>query len=153
MRADLRQLPFPSATYDRILCIGVLHHLPARGPIFREVARVLRPGGRLVLGVYAPGSLQSRLRRLHDAGRLGIWRRLVLALTMQLIRARYRGAGRRLGADDVRARARDFLEVPYVQYSDPELYFHEAAAAGLRRAGLQRIAAMNVLFLERASGV
>jgi SAM-dependent methyltransferase len=65
LRGDLYALPLQGASFDRIFCIGVLHHLPERAPVWREIARVLRPGGRLVLGVYAPGSLQSRLRRLY----------------------------------------------------------------------------------------
>lgn len=149
VRADLRALPFPSRTFDRIFCIGVLHHLPERDAVLREVARVLRPGGKFVLGVYAPGSLQARLRGAYDASAGRPWRPLVFQLTRALVALRYARSG--VGGTDVDLRTRDFLDVPYVQYSPPELYEGEAARAGLRAAGRRRIAAMNVLELVRDS--
>lgn len=145
VRADLRHLPFEDAVYDRILCIGVLHHLPERLPAFREMARVLRAGGLLILGVYLPGTLQSRLRRLHETCAFRPWRRILMKGTEVLIRARYRGAGQALDAGDARRRARDLLEVPYVRYQSPEEYVRQAEACGLRARGASRIASMSIL--------
>ena len=151
LRADLARLPFRAAVFDRILCIGVLHHLPERAPSFREIARVLRPGGRLILGVYAPGSLQSVLRRLYEASRAGAWRRLVFRGTSLLIGARYRMSGRPLSAGDVDRRARDILEVPYVRYAPAREYVEEVVASGFRAGESSRIAGMNILRFERSS--
>jgi SAM-dependent methyltransferase len=48
-QADVNDpLPFPSATFDAIVCLDVLNHLPARGKLFREWLRLLRPGGRVL---------------------------------------------------------------------------------------------------------
>jgi SAM-dependent methyltransferase len=50
LRADLgRPLPFAAASFDRALCHNVLEFLPDPQLLLREVHRVLRPGGRLVL--------------------------------------------------------------------------------------------------------
>lgn len=43
-----RPLPFEDGTFDALVCIDALNHLPDRPAIFREWARVLRSGGRLV---------------------------------------------------------------------------------------------------------
>lgn len=43
-----RPLPFPDASFDGIVCIDAVNHLPARDRVFREWLRLLRPGGRLV---------------------------------------------------------------------------------------------------------
>jgi SAM-dependent methyltransferase len=43
-----RPLPFPDATFDALICIDAINHLPDRPRILAEWARVLRPGGRLV---------------------------------------------------------------------------------------------------------
>lgn len=43
-----RPLPFPDAAFDGLICVDAVNHLPQRDRVFREWARVLRPGGRLV---------------------------------------------------------------------------------------------------------
>ena len=43
-----RPLSFGDATFDALLCIDSMNHLPARGDSYREWHRVLKPGGRAV---------------------------------------------------------------------------------------------------------
>ncbi|HSJ65884.1 MAG TPA: methyltransferase domain-containing protein, partial [Gemmatimonadaceae bacterium] len=43
-----RPLPFEEGAFDALICIDAINHLPDRQAVFREWARVLRPGGRLV---------------------------------------------------------------------------------------------------------
>lgn len=49
----------PSARYDAALCLEVLEHLPHPDRALHEMARILRPGGWLVLSV-------PHLSRLHE---------------------------------------------------------------------------------------
>jgi ubiquinone/menaquinone biosynthesis C-methylase UbiE len=42
-------LPFKDASFDVVSCRGVLHHLPDVPAALREIHRVLRPGGELIL--------------------------------------------------------------------------------------------------------
>jgi len=64
VRGISETLPFPDATFDRVLCESSIDHLadPALG--IREMARVLRPDGRLILGVVNYGSANVRLSRV-----------------------------------------------------------------------------------------
>lgn len=43
-------LPFRDASFSCVLCSQVIEHVPKDSPILDELCRVLRPGGRLVLG-------------------------------------------------------------------------------------------------------
>jgi SAM-dependent methyltransferase len=48
-KADLTALPFRDETFDLIVMSTVAEHLTEPEPVFRELARVLRPGGRLLV--------------------------------------------------------------------------------------------------------
>jgi ubiquinone/menaquinone biosynthesis C-methylase UbiE len=47
--ADVTRLPYPAASFEAAVCGWVLEHLPDPRPGLRELARVLRPGGKLLL--------------------------------------------------------------------------------------------------------
>jgi len=49
MTADVTQLPFADGTFDCATCGWVLEYLPDPQPGLQELARVVRPGGRLLL--------------------------------------------------------------------------------------------------------
>ncbi len=50
-QADARDLPFPDASFDYVLCVDVLPHIPQPSDAIREAHRVLRPGGSLIVDV------------------------------------------------------------------------------------------------------
>lgn len=54
VRGDLQRLPFSTASFDACLCTEVLEHVPDDGQAVRELARVLRPGARIVISVPCP---------------------------------------------------------------------------------------------------
>lgn len=49
--ADLAALPLPDGDIDLVVCTEVLEHIAEPGRALEEVARVLRPGGRLLMTV------------------------------------------------------------------------------------------------------
>jgi ubiquinone/menaquinone biosynthesis C-methylase UbiE len=51
-KADARQLPFPSATFDAAYLVTVLGEIPDPSAAVRELRRVLKPAGRLVVGEF-----------------------------------------------------------------------------------------------------
>lgn len=64
--ADAQKLPFADGALSNIVMLDVLHHIEFPALLFREAARVLRPGGRIVMA--EPGiTFGSRLfyRLLH----------------------------------------------------------------------------------------
>lgn len=49
-QGDATALPYPDASIDAVVLTAVLGEIPDRAAALREIARVLRPGGRLVVG-------------------------------------------------------------------------------------------------------
>jgi ubiquinone/menaquinone biosynthesis C-methylase UbiE len=49
-RADARELPYEDGTFDAAYLVTVLGEVPDQGAALRELRRVLRPQGRLVVG-------------------------------------------------------------------------------------------------------
>ncbi len=71
VQGDLYDLPFPDATFDAVLHFGVAHVLADVAPVFRELARVVRPGGTVHVGSLVRTDRwlgNTMLRLLHSAG-------------------------------------------------------------------------------------
>ena len=47
--ASIQDLPYPNASFDLVFCIEALEHVPNPKAAIDEMARVLAPGGRLVI--------------------------------------------------------------------------------------------------------
>lgn len=50
-RADIKNLPFESATFDCVICSEVLEHIPEHEKALKELVRVLKPEGNIVVSV------------------------------------------------------------------------------------------------------
>jgi len=69
-QADIYQLPFPAASFDAVIAHQVLHFLDLPARAIAEAARVLKPGGWMLIVDFAPHGLVS-LRDEHAHRRLG----------------------------------------------------------------------------------
>jgi ubiquinone/menaquinone biosynthesis C-methylase UbiE len=47
--ADAERLPFPDASFDVTCCLEVIEHVSDTGAVMRELVRITRPGGHVVL--------------------------------------------------------------------------------------------------------
>ena len=65
-QANAKSLPFRDATFDRAFSIEMMEHVfrPDRATVLSEIARVLKPGGRLALSTPNPASPIETMKRI-----------------------------------------------------------------------------------------
>jgi SAM-dependent methyltransferase len=83
VQGDALRLPFPDATFDRVICSEVLEHIPEDVAAMHELTRVLRPGGTMAITVprFGPELVNWALSdEYHNVpgGHIRIYRRSVL---------------------------------------------------------------------------
>jgi len=83
VRGDLLALPFPDASVDRVIASEVLEHIPDDVTAMAEIARVLKPGGRVAVTVprYGPERICWALSdeyHANEGGHIRIYRRDVV---------------------------------------------------------------------------
>ncbi len=125
VRGDLLRPPFEAGTFDHIYSLGVLDHTPNPRAAFLALARLLRPGGRIVIWVYPREKpALERVIQIHRA----VSTRLPLGLLVALshLTAPLGGWKRRLLASRWRPVARlgvalNVLTIGVSMHPDPEV--------------------------------
>jgi len=80
VQADLFDLPFAEASFDRVFCYGVLQHTPDPRAAFLTIVRYAKPGGWIAADVY---------KRAHYVDRWSakrLWRPLTTRLPRRWLR-------------------------------------------------------------------
>lgn len=70
LEGSIFELPFENASFDAVLCVHVLMHLPEHEGAIRELLRVVKPGGRVIFDIRNSASLNRLsypLRRFAQA--------------------------------------------------------------------------------------
>jgi SAM-dependent methyltransferase len=84
-----QSLPFRDETFDGVLCMNALHHLPSYAEALREIYRVLKPGGRAVFSEPGTAHAEEALSQF----RMREERVLEKSVSLHLIRRLARDAG------------------------------------------------------------
>ncbi|HLF56332.1 MAG TPA: methyltransferase domain-containing protein [Thermoanaerobaculia bacterium] len=71
--ADIREIPFADASFDYVYTMGTIEHIPEYRTTLREIHRVLRPGGRAVIGVPHKWNLFLRPLMVELLSRCGLY--------------------------------------------------------------------------------
>jgi glycosyltransferase involved in cell wall biosynthesis/SAM-dependent methyltransferase len=65
---DAETLPFETGEFDVVYSNGVIHHTPNTANLVAEVSRVLKPGGRAIIMVYAENSWHYWVELVYKIG-------------------------------------------------------------------------------------
>ena len=89
---DLTALPFKDGHFDVVLCIGVIQLIPDYRPVVRELSRVTKPGGIMLIQTLHQGSIQRQLLKFFERNK-----KFDTMYSMQELEEAYR----RNGFDDI----------------------------------------------------
>jgi SAM-dependent methyltransferase len=71
VQGSITAVPLPSRSFDLVYSMKVLAHVPPIREAAAELARLVRPGGHLLLEFYNPVSLRYLAKRLGGPGAIG----------------------------------------------------------------------------------
>lgn len=125
--ADAELLPYDDATFDLVVGHAVIHHLPDVEKAFREMVRVLRPGGRVVICGEPTRYGDYVARRLSRA----TWWAVTRATRLPLVRRRWARPKEEL---DESSRAAALEAVVDLRTFDPD-----ELARTVERAGAEQV--------------
>lgn len=132
VRADIVRMPLPDAVADATLAVATLEFTDAAAAL-AELARITRPGGRIVVLALNPRSLWGLLDRPG--------RRIPYSAATFLTRRRLRHLGRRHGR--IRLSGRVFTA------ARPGLLHHLERFAAVLGRGLPWLGAVQVLVIDK----
>ncbi len=66
------RFPFDSDAFDRVLCCLVLEHIPDLDPVIREMARICRPGGFVLISELHPAMFLRRVQARFTDTKTGL---------------------------------------------------------------------------------
>lgn len=79
LQAPSDQLPFEDVSFTAVVCTTALHHFPDPARSIDEIARVLEPGGRVVIGDMCRDAITTKiadpLMRRFEKGHVGLQRK------------------------------------------------------------------------------
>jgi ubiquinone/menaquinone biosynthesis C-methylase UbiE len=85
-QGDAENMPFEDNTFDLVYSNGVIHHTPQTTRVIGEIFRILKPGGRCIIMVYAEHSLHYWYRLF---GAIGVIRGELINTSMGEVMSRY----------------------------------------------------------------
>ena len=135
---DNLHLPFADGTADVVISDGVIHHTENPQAAFAENFRILKPGGRMYLGVYRPSGRYPLLYRFPGAWiRAGLrhdWSRplVVLFFRVPYFLVHFLRSGGKRTWSGARNLFFDYFVTPYVAFLPRNTVEAWCAAAGGR---------------------
>lgn len=121
--ADAEGLPFDDAEFDLVIGHAVLHHIPDLDLAFREILRVLKPGGRFVFCGEPTAKGDVVARRLSSL----TWWAAGRATRLPMLRDRYAKTSEELAASSEEARLEAVVDL---HTFDPDALARLAMRAG-----------------------
>ncbi|HLM55411.1 MAG TPA: class I SAM-dependent methyltransferase [Pyrinomonadaceae bacterium] len=86
-QADVRRLPLLPASFDFVVCLGVIQHTPDPEETIAALARHVRPGGTLVIDHYTRATPKNRAQSLMRELLIRLPPRLATPLALAVSRA------------------------------------------------------------------
>jgi ubiquinone/menaquinone biosynthesis C-methylase UbiE len=67
---DAARLPWPAHSFSAVVTVNAMHHIRKFEAVLKEMLRVVKPGGKLVLADFSPRGFQNIARSHRAEGKI-----------------------------------------------------------------------------------
>ncbi len=129
--SDITSIPVPNNSFDVVLCIEVLEHVPEPIPVIEELSRILKPEGQLLLSAPLGAGLHQQPHHYYGGFTPGFYKKFLPKFGFKIISIEPNcGFFKHLAQESWRAytitKDAKFLElIPYLDKLDKENLIEE----------------------------
>jgi ubiquinone/menaquinone biosynthesis C-methylase UbiE len=140
IKFDINCLPFPNENFDNVICFSVLEHVPSLELGIKEIHRVLKPNGRLIIALPNKTGCYSLINDRFGPAFLSMISRRPISKTIESYHEHLHGFN--WWKNIIEKNGFDYIDSTNIEFLTP-LFSLSASLLKISRANIYRLASVD----------